>query len=350
MPDADLRQSIEHAFEVVEQKETVNAEPKEERKEESPPVSEEKPVVEQKTEEKPVEEEKAPTDTVPDVEKKAKDEPKPEKQPKTEVKGKKAPVSWRPAAREQWDALPDAIKDEILKREDDVKKVNDGKAVDGQFRSQFEKTIAPFRNYIEANGGDPFRSVHNLMATAAMLHGGTAQQKAELVKNVIKNFSVDVEMLDKALAGDLTSAKAPTVDVAGEVKKAMQPFFETVARTQQQTYNTRVQAFMADPKHEFAMDVADDMADLMEIAAKRGLELTLDQAYERACRSNPEIAKVLDERKSGDRRRKEQEELEAKKNASSSVSGSPGGVSKQNKENMTLRDTIGAAFDQVASR
>ena len=43
-----------------------------------------------------------------------------------------------------------------------------------------------------------------------------------------------------------------------------------------------------DPKYPFFEDVREDMADLIEINAKRGIALTMEQAYDRAVRSNPD--------------------------------------------------------------
>ena len=62
----------------------------------------------------------------------------------------------------------------------------------------------------------------------------------------------------------------------------------------QQAAGGEVQGFLA--QHEFAMDVKDDMADLIEMASRRGREMSLEEAYDRACRAHPEISKIFAKR------------------------------------------------------
>jgi hypothetical protein len=57
-----------------------------------------------------------------------------------------------------------------------------------------------------------------------------------------------------------------------------------------------VQEFSA--KAEFLDDVREDMADLLEGAARRGVALTMEEAYDRACHMNPDIRRVLQQRES----------------------------------------------------
>ena len=49
-----------------------------------------------------------------------------------------------------------------------------------------------------------------------------------------------------------------------------------------QTAVKEVESFGSDK--DFFEDVREDMADLLDLAAKRGLDLSLEQAYERACK------------------------------------------------------------------
>jgi hypothetical protein len=355
MPDETLRDSIEKAFAPVEkEKDDVSAEKPVAGDAEKPAPKEEKPVI---TDDKPVDTDVGGDGTPKLVDDAAKDTPKKEKEVKSKEVAKKdlkAPVSWRPAAREQWAALPDGIKEEILKREEDVKKVNDGKAVDGQFRSQFESAISPFRGFIEANGGNPLASIRNLLSTAATLHGGTQSQKAELVKNIIKNFSVDIETLDKVLAGEAppkSSAQMP--DISGLLNKELAPireFIGSIQGGQQQRNQALVSEFFANPKFEFAHDLANEMADLMEVSARQGREMSLEQAYDKAVRLNPEVSKVVGDRELISKKTTEQDDLKKKQLAASSVAGSPGGIPASVDTKRSLRGDIEAAFSSHSGR
>jgi hypothetical protein len=99
---------------------------------------------------------------------------------------------------------------------------------------------------------------------------------------------------------------------------------------------------------EFFEDVREDMADLLELASKRNLDLSLEQAYERACKMQPDIAKVLEAREAAKRAGNSQQSTQRAKHAASSVRGTPAGVPSSNPSD--LRGAIEAAFEQVGER
>lgn len=293
----------------------------------------------------PVSEAKAPKEKV--------DPPKKEATPPS--KGQKAPASWSPANREHWAKLPDNVKTQVAKREAEVNKVLQDSATARNAASQLNQVMAPYQQGLMAAGyGDPFTAINAVMQAESSLRMGNAQQKANAVANLIHQYGIDIGQLDSILAGSPnTQAAAPNGDMEAMIDSRMKPFNDFVQQQNanqmyqqeqdQQTANSQVSSFSADK--EFINDVRMDMADLLDMAAKHGQTMTLDQAYQKACAIHPEISKVMGQRQEQQRVMGTQQVTAAKKNAASaSLTGSQGGAGGGAGE-QSLYDTIKAAWD-----
>ena len=241
------------------------------------------------------------------------------------------PVSLPAAAREEWKNTPQAMKDAISKRERDYA-VGIQKHAEGAKRAvHMDRALSPFRQYFAMNGNNPPKTMHDLLATAASLQTGAPLQKAQQVANLIHQFGVDVQALDQILVGD-TPQQSPQNQnnqaIHQAVQQAVAPYqqhMQQVQAHQQQVHQKEqsqiageLETFARDPKNEFFRDVRMDMADILDMASNRGLDMSLQEAYRRACALNPEISKVMGGRV-------QQQSVQRKRRASSSVAGSPGG-------------------------
>ena len=94
---------------------------------------------------------------------------------------------------------------------------------------------------------------------------------------------------------------------------------------------------------EFINEVREDMADLLDIAAARGRNPTLQEVYDRACAGNPEVSKLLKQREADAVLLSSADAADKKKKASSSISGKGGGPKGGGA--MSLRESIEDAFD-----
>jgi hypothetical protein len=97
--------------------------------------------------------------------------------------------------------------------------------------------------------------------------------------------------------------------------------------------------FAQDPKNEFYRDVAGDMADILDMASKRNLNMSLHDAYTRACQLHPEVSKILMGRTSAP--------TQKQRRAASSISGSPGGSGDDSLQSDSVRDAIERAWDMA---
>ena len=257
-----------------------------------------------------------------------------------------APISLPPAAREAWKNAPKEVRDAVAKREKDFEQGIQKYAENAKRAQQMDQVLAPFSQFMQMNGG-PAQTIQNLLSTGAMLQMGSPQQKAQVAASIIQQFGVDIQALDSILAGSPQPQQDNSIQQA--VQQAMQPYqqaftdFQSAQQAQaqqaQQAVTNEVDAFANDPKNEFYRDVAEDMADILDMAANRGQQVSLKQAYDRACMLHPEISTIIQSRQSA-------QEVEKKREAASSVSGTPNGPSTQN-EPATLRQAIEQAWDTV---
>jgi hypothetical protein len=231
-----------------------------------------------------------------------------------------------------------------MKRETEMNQFVQKTAAQRKIADQFVGVMQPFMGMIQAEGGNPVQTVQNLLNTAAFLRTGPVGQKAQMVAKMIKDYGIDIQMLDAALAGEVVPATEE--DRLGRIiEQRLAPvndFIKNIQgmRSQREQrvdgeIDTEISTFANDPANEFFKEVYEDMADMIEIAAKRGGSMNMKTAYDRACRDNPEIQKILEGRAT------------AKKAASGSLPLRGAGSTGKPAEGDDLRSDILRAFDQT---
>tara|TARA_R110000868_G_scaffold97223_2_gene267426 strand:- start:1388 stop:2434 length:1047 start_codon:yes stop_codon:yes gene_type:complete len=253
----------------------------------------------------------------------------------------KPPTGLSAAAREAWKTAPKELKADIIKRERDYSVGLQKNAEWAQRARQMDSALAPYQTYMSMNGGA--QSVTDLLQTASTLQMGSPQQKAEAAAQIIKHFGVDIQSLDTLLSGQPLQQQQPQLS---ERDQRMDAFFAQQEQLQHQErqmlqnqVNQSVGEFMADPANEFADLVRDDMADLLDGASRRGIAMTMAQAYTKACRMRDDIAPILESRNSS-------QSIQRRRNAASSISGAPGGTN-MGKEPDSIREALEHAFDNI---
>ena len=135
---------------------------------------------------------------------------------------------------------------------------------------------------------------------------------------------------------------APVNDLLGQFQHQQQAGHQQ----QVQQANSEVAAFGKNA--EFLNDVRHDMADLVDMAHGRGQTMTLQDAYNKACALNPQIAQVLEERATTAKLMGDQNTLASKRNAASSLSGRRAGNGGGGA--MDMRSAISDAWDESTGR
>tara|TARA_R110000796_G_scaffold12582_4_gene41561 strand:- start:534 stop:878 length:345 start_codon:yes stop_codon:yes gene_type:complete len=97
-------------------------------------------------------------------------------------------------------------------------------------------------------------------------------------------------------------------------------------------------------KAEFSEDVREEMADLMEVADRRGRDLSLQDAYRQACLSNPRVRDVLQKRQKSKGAQQSTGVAQRARAAAVSVSGGPALASPNNPAAVDIRSAIESAI------
>jgi len=217
----------------------------------------------------------------------------------------KAPQSWRPDVREKWSQVDPDIKQEIHRREREHEHFMEQAAGARQFIDAFERTVRPFEVFIRAENSDPLTAVQSLFQTAATLRVGTAEQKAGLIAGIIQQHDVNIDLLDAVIlrsrghnvalppAQQPQQFRDPRLD---QLLAQQQQMLQLADQRDTQELHGMLSQFASDPQHEFFNDVRLVMADLIEMAGRRGQVLTVDEAYRRACQLDEGVSKILSQR------------------------------------------------------
>ena len=282
-------------------------------------------------------------------------QPGPKPGPKPQ--GERAPASWRPEVREHWAQLPEPVRAEVVRREVEVQRTLQESA---EARKSFDavmRTIAPYEAFIRAENSNPLQAIDNLMSTAARLRTGTAPELAQMVAGIVKQFGVGrfgnnfIEQLDAALAGQQIPADPQQMAMQQALDQRLAPMqqmlsqFQQAQVAQQQRVAQEAQGAVAQflERAEFGNDVREEMADLLEVAQRRGQPMTLQDAYKKACMANDRVRAVLAQRSKAKQAQAGTAAAQKARSAAVSVSGAaPMGALKQDATD--VRSAIEAAI------
>lgn len=350
----ELREALETAYE--EEEEAGGGQETEEstaQGSETPePTSEEGVVDEVETEEVATEEAEEQEPGSEDVREEVREEPK---EKVAGAQAEKAPASWSPKAREGWGKLPDEAKSQVLKREKEVNQVLQDSSSARNFTSKFSQLMGPYRESMIASGAqNPLQAVGTLLQKDAAMRAGTPAQKAQAVASMISDYGINIEMLDGALSGNPNiQAESPNASLESLIDQRMAPMNEYLNQQkyqQQMAYHqsqndatNSVSQFSETA--EFINDVKADMADLLDMSAARGQEMSLQQAYDKACAINPDISSVLQQRASQQRIMGGNKSMASKRAAAASLTGKQGGAGGGTTGG-TMREMIEQSWDE----
>jgi hypothetical protein len=278
-------------------------------------------------------------------------------QPQPHPELERAPVNVPIGLRDQWATLPQPFREYTLKRENEVNQALQESSMARQFAGRFIQAIQPFQQSIQAAaGGDPVRAFTELLGYDAQLRYGTGAEKAGMVARIIQNYGVDIEALDQALVGAVPQQATGGADPAmiqRAVQQALSPLMSAAQQRQAQREQAlgseiakEIDAFKADPKNEYFEDVRNLMADAMEIATRQGYELSVADAYERACMLHPEVRKIIVAKQNGQSAQSLTQAAQRAKAAAVSVKGSGAVVgSPEPSEPLSVRAAIERAIE-----
>lgn len=283
----------------------------------------------------------------------AKTEAAPEGTQKVTSNLDRAPVSWGPTRNDLWAKVPPEVRSVIDKREREIQAGMSQAGTIRKIAEEYHQVIMPFENIIRSMGTTPREAIKDVMTTASALIIGSQEQKVAVITEMITRYGVDLPTLDRVLTAHLKGGGGapqgkglvPQNQIDPRILNQLQPLFalqkqltEAQGQKQQQLTEEAATAINSVQERPYFEDVRNDMADIMEISAKRGHIMTIEQAYDKACQIHPEISKMVVQGRSTPNNA-----VARARRAASTVKGAPGGPTSIGK--MDRRAALEAAWD-----
>jgi predicted phage tail protein len=272
--------------------------------------------------------------------------------------GDRAPVGWNPELREQWAGLPDGVKQQIHQREQHMAQAMQGTAQARQVAQDFQGISQKYGSVMAAEGfQNPMQAVDTMLQTVTELRMGSPAQKAGRIAELIQSYGIDIKTLDDSLAAQVSGQPAPQQqqmdpNIQHMIDQRMQPMNQMMNQLAGMQQHKQQQGNIAAQQEvqqfaqnaEFLDDVRHDVADLIDMATKHGRDMPLQEAYDKACAMNPQIANVLAQRTQQQNLATAGQRMNSKKMAASSLApGNRGANSSATPD--TMMGQLNAAWD-----
>lgn len=277
----------------------------------------------------------------------------------------RAPASWKGDAKKLWAELPLTARQEVIRREKDTLKVLQESAQDRQRVASVQGVLAPHMDRINrVYKGDAMMAVNNLLGIEKALIDGDTSSKAQMIARMVKEFGVDIEALDSALSGQVSPGQQQANQLEQILNQRLAPVMTFLERQQQQEAQQRqqieqnavasVEQMASDPNFPYFDEVREEMADIIEIGKNRGVNISLQDAYNKAVRMNDHTFESMNGRAASQTATQAalhaHQEAQKAKGAAVSVSGNPSGTGVNAGNPADLRGTIAEAFGSMGGR
>jgi hypothetical protein len=247
---------------------------------------------------------------------------------------RKVPNTWRKEAAARWADIPDDIKDEILKRENDARQGIQSYKSDAELARNFKEASKPFERTFQQLGVNPVQAYQYLLNADAKLRYSQPQEKARYFSELAREYGIDLQQVVQ-----LPPVPPEYQQMQQELNQLRQRQ-EAWEREQSQTLVSEIERFAE--AHEHLEAVRGRMSALLNSGAAKDLQ----DAYDQACWADPEIrASLLHKQVSEAQKTAEQQALLKRQQAAAvSVKGSSPASGSANGPKESLRAEIEAAW------
>lgn len=238
--------------------------------------------------------------------------------------------SWKKEAAAELSKLPKNVQDYIIERQEQFHKGIEQYKEHATFAKVIDKSISPYKDYLQQLGVTPEVAFPNLLKTEKTLRTGSPQEKIEMFQRLAHDYGIDLGQL----------ASIPYDANLHQLKSQLeftQSQLEASNRFRQSHEDAQIQDHITDfaQGREFFEDVRMLMADLLD----RGLATDLDDAYAKAVRLDPSVFEKTQAKQQVELQKQQlsraDQAAKAAKAAAVSVKGSPVGVNTQAMPNST---------------
>lgn len=263
-----------------------------------------------------------------------------------------APAAWSPAAKAAYAQLPEVVRNEIAKREQDWDKGLAQRSQDAERLNRLHQVLAPYAERLQLAGLTESQAVQQLFAASDYLR----RDPVNALIYLAQTHGVDPRAFAQVLMGGQGQQPqvAPEVrQLYGEfqaLKQGLDSERSQARNAQYQQMLSQVESFAKDPQHAYFENVREPMAQLVESGRAKDLQ----DAYEQATWAHPEIRPLLIQQQLEVQQKAAADAARAKsaqaRHASGSITGSPspGVMPGANGSKLSLRDELRKNFEEFS--
>ncbi len=275
------------------------------------------------------------------------------------------PASFKPGMLDDWKAVPRGIREEIHRREAEQYALLEQTKGHRAALQQIQEAVAPYQALLQAEGGSVPTALRNYLQAATLMRQGSPLAKAQWIAKLTKSFTAQehLGLLDQALGAEfgVNGVQAPTQEPNGyqqqqRPQEFRDPRVDQMLAQQQQAQQQEWQQgyqeaqserdnWVQSANPEFLPWVKNRMATLLETAARDNEELGFEEAYDAACRTHPEVRKILQQREEA--ARAQPSAVQRSRRASVSIRPQGAVAPSQGVEGQSARRDIEDAWEQV---
>jgi len=203
----------------------------------------------------------------------------------------KPPSSWVPSAREMWKDIPDAVKSEIIRREQDSANQHH------RFQEQFAPVqglvnqINPYLQEAQSLGVDGIQFIHNTMSAERTLRTAAMPEKFQALLSIADQYGIPLrQIVNESVGQQVLATPTPGAALPPEIAQEFEAIKQWRSEQEYGQVLSQVEAWGANK--EFFNDVRETMGKLVEAQMANNI----DEAYEMACRMHPDVSKVMSQR------------------------------------------------------
>ena len=270
---------------------------------------------------------------------------KPAEEPVEEPVWKRAPASWKKDYHDVWQTADPRMQEYAWQREEQMRKGVEPLITKAQFADQISEVVNPYLQTIQGMGLDTPKAVKALLEADHMLRTTNGQEKLQLFSRLAQQYGVNLNEVNFQQGVDPTiyALQNELNNVRGEVNGWKQQ----QEQAQNQQLLGEIEKFSS--KAEHFEEARPTMIQLLQ----SGVAHTLEDAYEKAVRLDPELFDSVQVSKQAElvnakRVAADRAAKSARANAVSVKSSTPGMATKNNAQDR--RSLLSEQFDQIAAR
>lgn len=212
-----------------------------------------------------------------------------------EIEPIRAPSTMTPLLREKWGTVPREMQKFWVDRERDMQTKLQETSDERKLAKDFQTVASPYQDTFRKYGFSAVEHAKDLFSMSHQLHSGTAEQKAQLIHELITQFRPDIGVLSHLASGGQLQATQPTQATPSVDELVRQGIEARDTEIQAADASKALESFASDPRNEYLEDLKPIMKQAIDAGFIEGNNLPdiLRNAYDFAADRHPEVKQIL---------------------------------------------------------